>query len=292
MKRKKCLQLIMRIVVSGGAFYFIFKNVDFASLRANLSQANVWFLLFSFACILSNYGFSSLRWQALAAVKGIIAPLTEFIRLYFIGAFFNNFLPTSVGGDVVKAYKLTGATDKKVDAVSSVFIERLAGVSVLALVSWSGFIYYFQNLALVVSLFLAVAVVVGFWLAPRIAQLHPLLNDFYSSVISYKDEKAVLLRAGLISLIVQLCAVSTQYLVFLALGIAVPFTYCVFVIPLITLATMLPISINGLGVQDGLYVFFFERVGVASEQAIAVSLTYHGLRLLSSLIGGVLYLFG
>ncbi len=215
----------------------------------------------------------------------------EFVRLYFIGAFFNNFLPTSVGGDVVKAFKLAGSTGKKVDAVSSVFMERLTGVLVLALISWGGFLYYFWPRSVLVSLGLLAAGVMGIGLSPKLAKLHPLLEKFYNSVLSYRNERAVLKKALWTSFVVQVFAITTQYLVLVALGIKVSYLYCLFVVPIITVASMAPLSINGLGIQDGLYVFFFERASVMPTEVLAASFVYHTLRLASSLVGGFLYLF-
>lgn len=287
---KNLKTLSVRILVSGALLFLVLRGVDFSSLLENIGGANFLVLAASFVCILANYFVSSYRWQALAEVKKIKASLWQFVRLYFIGAFFNNFLPTSVGGDVVKAYRLAGTTDRKVDAVSSVFTERLTGVLVLALVSWGGFIYYFWPKSVWISVGLLFLGVFGIWLSPRLVRVHPLLQKFYDSVISYRSEPAVLFKAIWTSFVVQAFAITTQYLVFVALGLKVSYLYCLFVIPVATVASMVPISINGLGIQDGLYVFFLERVGVVPEAALAASLVYHALRLGSSLIGGVLYL--
>ncbi len=289
MNRKKILSLIFRIAISALALFFIFRQVDFAQLIESLSKANYLFLTLSFAFIISNYIFSSLRWQTLAAAKGIHAKLAKFVRLYFIGAFFNNFLPTSVGGDVVKAYQLTKETEQKVDAVSCTFMERLAGVTALLLISWGGFLYYFKLKAVIASVGLVAAAAVGLWLAPKIAKIHPLAEKFYNSVLSFKDEKKAVARALGISFIVQGFSITTQYFVLLAMGIEVSYFYSLFVIPLINLASMAPISINGLGVQDGLYVFFFQRVGAVPAEVLAASFVYHILRLASSLLGGLFY---
>lgn len=288
---KNLKTLVLRISVSGFILFLVLRGVDFPSLLNNVRGAEVWALAASFVCILVNYVFSSYRWQALAGVKGIKKSLVEFVRLYFIGAFFNNFFPTSVGGDVVKAYKLAGSTDRKIDAVSSVFMERLSGVFVLALISWGGFVYYFWPRSVLVSLGLIASAAAGLWFSPKLARLHPLLGKFYASVASYRDERPILFKAVWTSLIVQALAITTQYLIFAALGLKISYLYCLFVIPIITITSMVPVSVNGLGIQDGLYIFFFERVGVISTEALAVSFVYHTLRLGSSLIGGVLYLF-
>ncbi len=289
MNRKKLLNLLFRIAISAVALFFIFRQVNLPQLVDSLGKANYFFLALSFAFIIANYIFSSLRWQVLAGAKGIKERLTKFVRLYFIGAFFNNFLPTSVGGDVVKAYQLAKDTDRKVDAVSCTFMERLAGVTALLLISWGGFLYYFKMQAVLASVGLVAAVAVGLWLAPKIAKIHPLAEKFYNSVISYKNKKKAVAKAFGISFIVQSFSITTQYFVLLSLGIRVSYFYALFVIPLINLASMAPISINGLGVQDGLYVFFFQRVGVVPAEVLAASFVYHILRLASSLLGGLFY---
>lgn len=288
---KNLKTLATRVLVSGAVLFLVLRGVDFSALLANVRGAKIWVLTASFACILANYFVSSYRWQALAEVKGIKKSLRQFARLYFIGAFFNNFLPTSVGGDVVKAYKLAGTTERKVDAVSSVFMERFTGLLVLGFISWGGFIYYFWPQSVLISVGILLLCAFGIWLSPRLARLHPLFLKFYDSVVAYRNERAVLFKAIWTSFVVQAFAITTQYLVFVALGLKVSYLYCLFVIPIITVASMAPVSINGLGIQDGLYVFFFERAGIMSTEALAVSFVYHALRLGSSLIGGVLYLW-
>jgi uncharacterized membrane protein YbhN (UPF0104 family) len=289
MTRKKFFSLILRIGISALALFFILRQVDFPQIVSSINKAKVVFLVFSFVFILANYVFSSLRWKILAAAKNIQATLLKFVKLYFVGAFFNNFLPTSVGGDVVKAYQLTKETDRKVDAVSCTFMERLAGVTALLLISWGGFLYYFKLKAALISIGLMILGSLGVWLAPKISKIHPLAEKFYLSVVSYRHGKEAVIKALGISFIVQAFSITTQYFVLLALGIDVSYFYALFVIPLINLASMAPISINGLGVQDGLYVFFFERVGAVPAEVLAASFVYHVLRLASSLIGGVLY---
>ncbi len=289
-KLKKILNVLLRITVSVFALFLILRQVDFPQLVFSLRQARLLFLVFSLLFIFTNYVFSSLRWRTLAAAKGIFASLAKFVKLYFIGAFFNNFLPTSVGGDVVKAYQLTKETDQKVDAVSCTFMERLAGVTALLFISWGGFLYYLGLKAVLASFGLVAAAAIGFWLAPKLAKIHPLLEKFYNSVVSYRDEKQAVARALGISFVVQVFSITTQYFILLALGINVSYLYSLFVIPLINLASMAPISINGLGVQDGLYVFFFERVGAVPAEILAASFVYHILRLASSLLGGLLYI--
>lgn len=289
---RKIFQLLLRIAVSGLALFLILRQVNLLEVLTYLKGANLIFLVASVGLIFLHYFISSYRWQGLARVKGIDISLFALVRLYFIGAFFNNFLPSIVGGDVVKAYKLTQMTEKKVDAAVSVFMDRFTGLVILVLISGVAFLYQFKLLAVGVSVALFLLGVLGIWLAPKLARLHPLLRKAYDSVMAYRGEREVLWRAAWTSFVVQVVAVTTEYLIFLALGIKVSYLYCLFALPLISVASMLPLSINGVGVQDALFVLFFSRVGVAQEAALAVSFVYHTLRLGSSLTGGVLYFFG
>lgn len=288
---RKIFQLLLRIAVSGLALFLILRQVNLSDVLTYLKGANLIFLVASAGLIFLHYFISSYRWQGLASVKGIKVSLLNLVRLYFMGAFFNNFLPSIVGGDVVKAYKLTRMTDKKVDAAVSVFMDRFTGLVVLVLISGVAFLYQFKLLAVGVSVALFLLAVLGIWSAPKLANLHPLLRKAYDSVMAYRGEREVLWRAAWISFVVQVVAVTTEYLIFLALGMKVSYLYCLFALPLISVASMLPLSINGVGVQDVLFVLFFSRVGLAQEAALAVSFVYHSLRLGSSLVGGVLYLF-
>lgn len=287
---KNIIKLLLRIFVSGLLLLLILRQVDLSAVSSHLRRANLTFLIASITLIYLNYFVSSYRWQGLAKVKGISASLLDFVRLYFIGAFFNNFLPSIVGGDVVKAYKLTKLTDKKVDAAVSVFMERFTGLVVLGLISLTAFIYEFKLRAVLITVGLLLLGAVGFWLAPKIVKFHHLLKKAYDSVMAYRGERAILWQATWTSFLVQIIAVTTEYLIFMALGLKVSYLYCLFAIPLIAVASMLPISINGVGIQDALFVIFFARVGVAQEAALAVSFLYHVLRLASSLVGGLLYI--
>ena len=108
----------------------------------------------------------------------------------------------------------------------------------------------------------------------------------------YKGKNKVLLIAFLTSFIVQFLAIFTQYFIFLALGVRLPLFYSLFVFPVITLASFFIPSLNGVGVQDALYVQLFQVVYIIPELALSASILYHLFRLGVSLIGGVLYAAG
>jgi uncharacterized membrane protein YbhN (UPF0104 family) len=101
-----------------------------------------------------------------------------------------------------------------------------------------------------------------------------------------------LVYALISSFAIQFLAIFTQYFAFRAIGVKIPVDYALFVLPVITLAGFFIPSLNGLGVQDALYIQFFGMIGVPTEIALSASIVYHLFRMAVSLIGGALYAAG
>jgi len=85
--------------------------------------------------------------------------------------------------------------------------------------------------------------------------------------------------------------VLANYLIFRSLGVEVPLVYCLIFIPLISALSLLPISFNGLGIREGGYIFFFSQIGLNMTQAVSASLVFFVLVVLTSLIGGIAFVF-
>lgn len=283
---------IFRIIFSLILIIFIVLRFDIREVISYAFSAKPFYIIIAFILIAGNYFFSSKRWQIILNAKGFGRTHKELLNLYFIGAFFNNFLPSSVGGDIVKAYKLGKRTKEGVDVAVSVFVERLIGLIALFIISTGAMISIYRWKGFLAFIGIWVSVAFGFWFLKFIKRYHPLLKKIHDSTYAYKNHKKALLTALLWGFVVQVISISSQYVVFLALGINPPFYYSFFILPLINFIAFLPITFNGLGVQDGMYLYFFSQVGPVTldpNQVLAVSFTYHITRMLSSLIGGVLY---
>jgi uncharacterized membrane protein YbhN (UPF0104 family) len=118
------------------------------------------------------------------------------------------------------------------------------------------------------------------------------LKKIYNSITLYREYKKVIFWAFITSFLIQLFAIFTQYFVFKALGVTLPLAYSLFIFPIVTLASFLIPSLNGIGVQDALYMRFFLTVGVVGPVSLSASIIYHLFRLGVSLIGGALYAVG
>jgi uncharacterized protein (TIRG00374 family) len=298
-------KLVIKLAISSVFLFLVFRQVDVDSTARILRQANPIYFLIMVILIIINYGVSTLRWREL--YQGAEKPsLSYFLKLYFKGSFFNNFLPTSIGGDSYKVFKLGKKTKDTVNAFTATFMDRFTGFVLLVLISYVGVVFTWQDwLSLIIGIVgnrgLAYLIMflglVGFWIATFIffaflklfAPKVVLVQKLYDALKTYKTSRNLLTSALITSFLVQMCAVLTQYYALLAVGAAPSFLYALAVIPIITLAGFFIPSINGVGVQDFLYMNLFALVGIANPISLSASLVYHFFRLIVSLIGGVFY---
>ena len=305
MKRKK---LILRLLITCGLFYYIFSSMDLKQVLLGISGLNPRYIPIIILLLILNYIVSSLRWKNLLIFENSEQVSLGFLtKLYFVGSFFNNFMPTSIGGDVYKIVVLGNKIGSKTNAFTATFMERFTGMVSLVLISYLGLVktnsfwwtfipQIYQDNKTFVFLYYFV-LIFGFWIAAFCGfyTLYFLRNkvtkigNLYNSFLEYKSNYKVVVLALLTSFIVQLLSVSTQYCIFLALGYSIPIFHALFVFPVITLASFFIPSLNGLGVQDALYIQLLSVVGITSSVALTGSLIYHIMRLAVSLIGGVLY---
>ncbi|MDY7041239.1 MAG: lysylphosphatidylglycerol synthase transmembrane domain-containing protein, partial [Chloroflexota bacterium] len=222
--------------------------------------------------------------------------------LYFVGTFFNIFLPTGVGGDVVRAVEFTQDGQHGAAAVGTVFVDRLTGLLVLFVIALAALPFSFRlvepevTAAIVV---IALGGVIGGWLLVqgdllgRIGRRLPFLpaqdklEELYRAIGGCG--RRALARALVISVLFNLVNIMVNYLVALALGVRLSPWYFFAFVPLISFSLTLPISLGGLGVREGANVLLFGQAGVVPEKALALSLAYYAITVVTGLIGGLLY---
>ncbi|MCA9302419.1 flippase-like domain-containing protein [Candidatus Nomurabacteria bacterium] len=283
-------------------------KVDREELVSNIRLMDYRFIPLIVLLLVLNYVVSSYRWKALLVFKNLKPVNVAFLtRLYFIGAFFNNFMPTSMGGDVYKVLRLGKKIGNNAHAFTATFMERFTGFVALILISYFGLIRTWgfwvemipESLSInpiLLKLF-ETGVILGFWIASFagfialkvISSKIPFLSKIYNSLLEYRSNRRTLFFAVLTSFVVQFIAIFTQYFIFISLGADLKISYALFTLPIVTLASFFIPSLNGVGVQDALYIQLFSLVGISTEAALSASIIYHLSRLGVSLIGGVLY---
>jgi len=285
--------LIYRLVFSLLALFFLYRGINFSEIIAIAQKSKVEYLILCFLMICANYTISGFRWRSLIFFsnnfkgRGVL----KLNKLYFVGAFFNNFMPTSIGGDVYKAYILGKNTADLPKAIASTLLNRLSGVFVL---------FLFSTISLTILLgFWGILVFALFWITALgglimlflISKLFPEFKKYSDAIFIYKNHKKEVLFSLGFSVLVQIVANLAQYFSVLATGSFVSLPQAFFAFPLIGFVSFLPISFNGFGLQDFMYKTFLGYWGIPVAFSLASSALFHFIRLLTSLIGGVFLIF-
>jgi len=227
-----------------------------------------------------------------------------------VGQFFNNVLPTNVGGDVIRGYELKKYTNNGVGAMASVFMERFTGLTALILL---GFLSMFLRLDLVMKdiklLFpLGVGFVgyaIGTWMVfdsnhlnyikrknrwKVVEKLLGKIQRIQEAIYIYKNYPKALIYTMGYSFLFYLLAVINVYVSALAFGVRVSFLDLVIIVPVILILTMFPISLGGIGLLEGAYYLTFSAIGVPGVVGISVALLTRIKAIVSGLLGGIIYL--
>lgn len=285
---KKNLKTLVKIIVSVGLIYYLVtKKIDKNQLISNFKLLDWRYLPLMILTIIIHYVVSSFRWKSLLIHKNSHKISRWYLfKLYFVGAFFNNFMPTSIGGDVYKVYKLGKDIDDPFMGFSSVFTERFTGILMLFLIGLLSLSKHLGWGVLVLLVWVICGLIIGFNILRILSSKSKPLKKLYDALSVYKDHPKVLLFAMITSLLIQFLSISTQYLTFMALGVKLPIFDALMFFPLITLVGFFIPSINSYGVQDYLYDLLFP---VGGGLSISASIVYHMVRMLVSLLGGVFY---
>ncbi len=279
------------------------------SLLHTLSQVNLFWLAFSIAVGVLLTVISSWKWQVLLHSKGIEVSLARLVQFYFIGRFFNMFLPSSMGGDVVRVWELSRHSGEKYEALASVLVERLSGMTTLIFVSTVAVLAHDYQLPILSAgvLFLAVMNLVIFWLIldqrilPLLSRL--LGNRFHFAAVllvklsriqdavrEYKDNKMVLAQVFAISCLFYFMAVVNVWGTALAFFPDVRFFSMLLAVPAIMLVMNLPVSVGGIGLMEAAFTFFFPVFGYSAALAISTALLMRFKNILYGIAGGLLHL--
>jgi len=256
---------------------------------------------------LTAVGIMGFRLKLIFCVKGARISFFEACNLTFVGYFFNNFLPTSVGGDIVKAMCAARVTKNTVVSVTSVLMDRIFGLFTFILIPSISLLFFMRDInnrwvPVIVYSLLAASLLCFFLIfnrsvARKFHFIETLLNRFklgkkmreiYNGLNDFKNHKQVVLYAMLLSVIGQSVSILVLYLMARALGSNTDLVYFFLLVPVVHLVSMLP-SLNGLGIREGAYTYFLAPY-MGRESAFALGILWLGLLILLSIIGGVIYL--
>jgi hypothetical protein len=273
-----------------------------------LLSADAMLIAIAFASFFVGYLVSVARWRVLLAVQGVKPPFAYLYWSFMIGVFFSQLLPTTIGGDVVR-YQYTAAGGRGA-AASAVLLDRVFGTVALMVFAIVGFMLAQSHEVLprvmvqaVVVLLIAGIMVLAFaFLLPpsTLARMRRgllmlphrvagLLDKLFTAFAAFRGRYDVVVAALCWSLVLQCVVVLHYYLVGMALDLDVPLSAYAFIVPLATVAMALPISINGIGVREGILGYLLGLYGVDSSASLAFAWVLYALLLAHGLLGGVVF---
>ena len=297
---------LLRIVVSLGALTFILLTIGLQEIVNLLREADLRLMLAAFALFATGTVARAVRWMALLRALDIQAPLRRLVELYFVGTFFNIFLPSGFGGDAVRVLELTKDTHAA-SALGTVIVDRMTGILMLfamalAALPFSGGLLP-AGTATAIGLMAAGGLTAGGvvlqggllrrwggWLpGPLSLSGEGALARTFQAVTDC-GPRAIAQALGM-SLLFNLLLVSVNYLAARAVGVDIAPAYFLLFVPVLSITLMLPISVGGLGVREGTAIILFGQAGVDEAAAVAASLAvYIVTTVLTGLLGGVIYL--
>ena len=308
--RTRFLLTALKILFSGGLLYWLVHDLELKQVGLVIADANIGLLSLAFMMFFLGYLITALRWRMLLSAQGVHARIGFLVQSFMVAIFFNNLLPSTIGGDVVRIYDSWRLGNSRSGAASVVIVDRLTGL--LALASYALItVLAARQLAdlvpalpaLVLGATLAVGGLAWFvFFAPR--QLYRSLEQYLdrrttqpwriiakiaSAFSMFSGRRDLLVRAFGLSLLLQLNVIVHFIIVSRALGIDIPVLAMFTVIPLSIFVTMLPVSINGIGLREGVFVFFFSAYGIDAVEAIAFAWIALGFVMLQGVIGGILF---
>jgi len=307
--RKKTIFFVLKLVVSLGLLaFFLFSKTSVKEIGLKLKGVSWGWLAVSFSLHALGLLISAYRWQILARAQGDEIPLLYLAKSYLVGTFFNNFLPTRIGGDVVRIWDGSRYSKSLLKSSAIVVVERFTGIMTLFIFALVASLFRLDmsrkipviRAALAVGLIGLVGVVIFF--LPMFGRLLTKLPEkgflkkikqkiiaFRETVMAYKNQRAAFARACLWAVLLQLNVIIYYFLIGRALHIAIPFIDYFIFIPIVLLIQIIPITINGLGLREGAYIEIFNFYGIGPETAFSFSIIEIAFGLIIGLIGAVIY---
>jgi len=310
-KYKKIINTTLRIIISLGliVYLIISQFKDFKTISSILRDLNILFLTLSFLSHIYGIWLTAFRWQTLLKTQGVHLSVLSLTSSTLIGQFFNNFLPTSIGGDVYRAYDVSKKSDFPMSSsVSVIVVERLSGIIASAVFAVAALFLGFtaiggKSIIIPIVIFLVISLIVFFLiLNPNIFGINKKLKkikflekflsklkNVYNTFLTFKNYKWTLVKVIFYSLTLQFAVIINYWLASKALGIPLDLTAFIFIVPVVSIIAMLPISLGGIGVREGSLVFLMVSLGAQHAKAAMCSLLLFAMLIIIGIVGGIIY---
>lgn len=304
-------KMLVRLLISIVAFIALIKfgKVDVKEAFAELLTVNPLYFSLAILCYFMTLCVAGTRFFIASKALGFKKNLFQCIQLNYVGTFFNNFLPTTFGGDALRGYYLkSGSGISLTKAAACLLCERYAGMVVLFWMCSVAFLLRqigvidktLWDVPVQMSYFAYAGSVGSVFIMPFLPKINDVLfgqnhwvyKKFIEPVLIYWHDLKLIGRIFLLSTALQSLVVLSHFFVAKSLGLEITLSYYLIFYPLTTIAGFLIPSLNGLGVREGAYIFFLSQVGINKDLGLAFSMGFLIILLITSVAGGIVYMFG
>jgi glycosyltransferase 2 family protein len=295
------LMPLLRVVVTVALMAMVLSGIKWEAFLKLLQDCDWRWWLAALGVSVLVQAAAAIRWAFLARPLGFPYSLGTFLWRFFEGSFFNLCLPSSIGGDVFKAFRLADSTSSRLLAGCTIVADRLAGLAAVGVLGGTALLATRGGLSLPASLAVGAALLgaamLAFWIGvssiDRLLALipeHHAARQFLARLLPYQQQPGLMTRAVGWSLLIQMGGAVAVALIAVSLGVSLPMAVWFAVVPILTLAMVLPISMLGLGIREQGLELLLQPHGVLPERAVAIGLLWLACTILSGLIGGVLFM--
>jgi uncharacterized protein (TIRG00374 family) len=288
---------------------YLVRHVHLASVLPDTGREPMSWLAAAVLVWFAGIILSALRWQRVLVALDIEVGLRPLVSHYLASLFVSNFLPSTVGGDVLRVTRLSSVYGETPRSFASVVLERLTGWVVLPVLTLTALAVNpgLRHLGTASRVAFLVAVITLVLLGGLLfAAAHPSIGGRLTSTEGwrrftgavhiglerFRRHPALALEVLTTSFAYQLAVMLAAFMAADALGLGVSWTAILAFMPAVAIVQVLPITIGGLGVREGALVLFLHPLGVSTQHAIALGLLVYGINLLVSLLGAPAFAVG
>jgi len=298
---RKTFFFILKISLSLFLIAYVLGRIHVRDVLQELGTLNWGYIFLACSVLVIQFWMSAYRWGVTLATLGINLPWSLLVRINWTALFFNQALPASVGGDATRVWFLHRRGHPAMTTVSSILIGHIGMITGLILISLGGlgillqdaeplnpglvFLYWFVPLLLLGTV---LGTVFLCWVGHRLPRPIPALAKHVQTLLHHPKQFWLF---SFLSVVSCFLLIVVSYLLGLALHLPITWMSFVYLMPLVILASVLPISIGGWGPREATTILLFGHVGISSSASFTLSILLALCTIVVSLPGAVFYLF-
>ncbi len=301
---------IFKCAISAIFIIWIFRKIQIDDILTAFQYANKSLLIIAFSLHFLGYYISALRWKLLLRAQNVDSSIQYLIKSYMVSIFFNNFMPSIIGGDTIRVYDSWRLKKSKAGAIAVISIDRFLGILSLLLFSL-GAIFFSKRAAShlpflnfwIPSCIVGMIIIGSFVFmpfnvtkkiicgikSPIFQKFDKIFEKLAHAFSLYNKQQSILISGFILSLVLQANVVLHYYLIAQALGFEIPLICFFAIIPLAIFVMLIPISINAIGIRENIFVFFLTPYAITNSDAVVFAWIAYGILIIHGIMGGFVF---